>query len=259
MRAHFGVLLALALPVGVMAQSQIPVGSVTVSTPTTIAGIDMNKLKGAPSRMAWSPDGQQIYLQTVDGPFQAPKAVRHYAINVADGRVNDVKTEPEWFGAYWAAKSHKSSPDMPGTEIALTSATRTEKTTSVPRGGDLARGGVDTGSTGTSSEDAVAAASNAQTVTVHTMTLHGQTVGEFTNSVIVPGLTFAWAPKGAKAIAYVEPDSGRVVLMDPAGKRQTIGGTKNAVLPMWSRDATQLAWLQKDGKKTFELRVVNIK
>lgn len=260
MKGCFCGLLALALSVGgVMAQSPLPVGSVTVAAPTTIAVIDMTKLKGAPSRMAWSPDGQQTYLQTIEGPFHSPKSVRHYAIDMVDGKVKDLPAEPDWFSAYWAVKSHKSSPDLPGTEIALSSATRLEKTTSVPRGGDLARGGVDTGSTGTSSEDAVAAASNAQSVTVHTMTLHGQTIGQFTNSVIVPGLTFAWAPKGSKAIAYIEPDGGRIVLMDVAGKRQAMGGTKDALLPMWSQDATQLAWLQKQGKKAYELKVVKVR
>ena len=259
MKALFSTSLVLALSVGVTPQSALSVGSVTLGAPTTIAAIDMTKLKGAPSRLAWSPDGQQIYLQTIEGPFQSPKSVRHYEINVADGKVKDLQAEPDWFFAYWAVKSHKSSPDLPGEEIGLTSDTRVEKTTSVPRGGDLARGGVDTGSTGSSSDDAISAAQNSQSVVVHTMTLHGQAIGRFTNSVIVPGLTFAWGPKGSKAIAYVEPDGGKVVLMDPAGKRQTIGGTKDALLPMWSQDATQLAWLQKDGKKSFELKVAKIR
>jgi hypothetical protein len=172
--------------------------------------------------------------------------------------VKDVKAEPEWFGAYWAVKSHKASPDEPGTEIALSSEQRVEKTTSVPRGGDLARGGaVGADVTGTSSGEAIAAAANSQTITVHTMKLHGQTIGEFVNSVIVPGLTFAWAPKGSKAIAYTEPKGGKLVLMDTQGKKQDLG-VKDAILPMWSHDATQLAWLEKDGKRKFELKVAKI-
>ncbi|MEX2660374.1 MAG: hypothetical protein WD227_00540, partial [Vicinamibacterales bacterium] len=169
-----------------------------------------------------------------------------------------VKAEPEWFGAYWAVKSHKTSPDDPAIEIDLSSENRTEKTTSVPRGGDLARGGADTGSTGSTSGEAIAAATNSQTITVHTMKLHGQTIGEFVNSVIVPGLTFAWAPKGSKAIAYTEPKDGKLVLMDTQGKKQDLG-VKDALLPMWSHDATELAWLEKGGKRKFELKVAKIK
>jgi hypothetical protein len=258
MIALVNALLIVALPAVVIAQSPLPVGSVTVSSPATVVELDMNKLKGEPSRLAWSADGTEMYLQTIEGPFQAPKAVRHYVIAAGDGKLKDMKAEPEWFSTYWGLKSHKASPDAPGTEIALTSENRVEKTTSVPRGGDLARGGASTGE-GTSSGDAIAAANNSQSVTVHTMKLHGQTIGEFVNSVIVPGLTFAWAPKGSQAIAYIEPKGGKIVLMSPTGKRQPLDGTKDALLPMWSHDATQLAWLQKDGKKKFQLRVARVR
>src|SRR5688500_11235357 len=248
-----------ALPTALLAQAPLPVGSVTLTSPATIAEVDMNKLKGEPSRMAWSADGKDIYLQTIEGAFHQPKAIRHYIITAEDGKVKDVKAEPEWFGAYWAVKSHKASPDEPGTEIGLSSEQRVEKTTSVPRGGDLARGGaVGADVTGTSSGEAIAAAANSQTITVHTMKLHGQTIGEFVNSVIVPGLTFAWAPKGSKAIAYTEPKGGKLVLMDTQGKRQDLG-VKDAILPMWSQDATQLAWLEKGGKRKFALTVAKVK
>ena len=249
--------LLILTPAAALAQTPLPVGSLNVAGPTTIAQVDTDKLKGEPSRMAWSPDASQIYLQTIEGLFQAPKAVRHYLIGVADGKLTETKGEPEWFPAYWAVKSHKSSPDAPGTEIALSSENKVEKTTSVPRGGDLARGGAG-GETGTTSGEAIAAANNQQTITVHTMKLHGRAIGEFTNSVIVPGMTFAWAPAGAKAIAYAEPKGGKLVLMDPTGKRQELEGTKDAVFPMWSADGRQLAWLQKDGKKKYALKVARL-
>ena len=247
------------LPVAAIAQTPLPVGSVTLSSPTTLTTLDMDQLKGSPSRMAWSPDLTQIYLQTIEGPFHQPKAVRHYLVTAADGKVNSVQGEPEWFSAYWSVKSHKSSPDAPSVEIALSSENKREKTTSVPRGGDLARGGADTGETGSSAGEALAAANNSQTVTVHTMKLHGQAIGEFVNSVIVPGLTFAWAPKGTQAIAYADPKGGKIYLMDPNGKKQDLDGTKDALLPMWSHDAKKLAWLQKDGKKKFELKIADIR
>ena len=252
-------LMIAALPAAVLAQAPLPVGSVTLSSPATIAEVDMNKLKGQPSRMGWSADGKEIYLQTIEGAFHEPKAIRHYMISATDGKVKDVEAEPAWFAPYWAVKSHKASPDVPSTEIALETEQRRETATSVPRGGEMARGGVDAGSSGTSAEDVLKAAHGSQTSVVYTMKLHGQTIGEFVNSVLVPGLTFAWAPKGSKAIAYAELKGGRLVLMDPDGKRQTLDGTKDALLPMWSHDATQLAWLQKDGKKKYELKVATVK
>lgn len=252
------LILVLAVPSLARAQAPVPVGSVSLSAPKTIAELDMGKLKGQPSRLAWSPDHTEIYLQTVEGPFHQPKSVRHYMVNAADGKVKDLKGEPEWFAAYWAVKSHKSSPDTPALGIDLSSEQKLQKTTSTPMGGDLARGGVDTGVGGTSGGELNAAATS-QTVTVHTMKLHGQPIGEFINTVIVPGLTFAWAPKGSKAIVYTEPNGGKLVLMNDDGKRQGIEGTKDALLPMWSADARKIAWLQKEGRRTFELKVAEIR
>ncbi len=90
------------------------------------------------------------------------------------------------------------------------------------------------------------------------MKLHGQTIGEFINSVIVPGMTFAWAPKGSQAIVYSDLKSGKLVLMDNTGKRQDLDGTKDAVFPMWSNDGARLAWLQRDGKKKFALKTARL-
>lgn len=257
-----GLLTALtiaALTAAATAQAPLAVGSATVSAPAVIATLDMDKLKGEPSRMAWSPDQKQIYLQTIQGAFHQPKAVHHYLVDASSGKVSGTAGEPEWFPAYWSVKSHKSSPDTPALDIELATENRIEKTTSVPRGGDLARGGADSGATGSTAGEAIQAAANQQSVTVHTMKLHGQAIGEFVNSVIVPGLTFAWAPAGAKAIAYTEPKGGKLVLMNTEGRRQALDGTKDALLPMWSADAKKLAWLQKDGKKKMALKVVDVR
>ena len=235
MRALLNAVMMLVIPAAAVAQSPVSVGNAKLAAPATIAQLDMGKLKGEPSRVGWSPDGTQFYLQTVEGPFHQPKATHHYVIDATDGKVKDAEGEPAWFGAFWALKSNKTSPDTPSVEIGLKSDSRTEKTTSTPTGGDLARGGVG-GTDGTTSGEAITAANNSQTVQVHTMKLHGQTVGEFVNSVIVPGMTFAWAPKGSQAIVYSDVKNGKLVLMDTAGKRQDLDGTKDALFPMWSGD-----------------------
>ena len=66
-----GILISLAL---------------VISNPTPVAELDMGKLKGEPSRLAWSPDGSQLYLQTLEGGFGRPNAkLRHYVFSAATG------------------------------------------------------------------------------------------------------------------------------------------------------------------------------
>ena len=126
-------------------------------------------------------------------------------------------------------------------------------------GGDLARGGPAGGGRGTSSGDAIAAAYNQQRVPVHTMMLHGEIVAEYINSVIVPGQTFGWGPAGSKVIAYSAYKGGRLVIMDETGTKQEIDGTKNVVFPAWSPDSSRLAWLEKDGRKTYVLKTATVR
>jgi hypothetical protein len=232
--------------------------AVVMSQGSPIADLDMGKLKGEPSRLAWSPDGAELYVQTLEGGFGRPDAkLRHYIFNAATGAREDRQVEPEWASAYWTAKSGQASPDQPALRIELKSEQRREQTTSVPRGGDLARGGTSIG-TGTSADDGLTAAYNSQSVTVHSMLLKGETVGEFVNSVIVPGLTFGWGPAGSRLIAYAAQKTGRVVVMDDRGGKQEIPGSKDAILPAWSADGRRLAWLQKNGRGKFVLQVARV-
>lgn len=239
------------------AQGALKLDSVSFSAPAAIADIDTDKLKGQPSRLAWSADGALLYLQMLDGNFgQAGAQLRHYTFSTENGRKQDLKAEPEWASAYWTAKSAQASPDGPPLKVDLKSETRTATSVSSPMGGDLARGG-GSANPGVGAGDAVAAAYNRQPIPVHFMFVRGELVGEFLNSVIVPGLTFGWGPAGTKVMAYVARN-GRVVLMDDQGTKKDIAGTKDALLPAWSPDATRLAWLQKDGRKKFVLQVTRV-
>ena len=103
----------------------------------------------------------------------------------------------------------------------------------------------------------MAAAYNQQPVPVHTMLLNGEVVGEYVNSVIVPGQTFGWGPQGSRVIAYAAK-GGSIVVMNDKGVKQEIPGTKDALFPAWSPDGKRLAWLQKDGKKKMVLKIVEI-
>lgn len=257
MRIAFLIAASLTVPsITAARQGPLDVAALTLPEPAAIAEIDTDRLKGQPSRLAWSPDGSELYLQMMEGNFGQPGArLRHYSFDASTGRKQDLQAEPAGASAYWTAKSAQSSPDG-AARIDLKSETRTDRTVSAPMGGDLARGGSSV-STGAGAGDGVAAAYSRQSSLVHSMFFKGELVGEFVNSVIVPGLTFGWGPKGSKVIAFAAKN-GRIVVMDDKGTRKEVEGSKDALLPAWSLDATRLAWLQKYGRKKFVLQVLRI-
>jgi hypothetical protein len=250
--------LIAAVPVITLAQAQLEVESVQIGVASTVAELDMGKLKGEPTRLAWSDDGQTIYVQTIENRGKPNAKARHYTFGVSNGAKKDSNAEPEWAAAYWTAKSGQAPADSPAMKIQVKTEVRQDRTTSSPMGGDLARGGASPGELGTTSGEATSAAYTSQSATVHSMVLKGQTIGEFVNSVIVPGQTFGWGPKGSKVIAFTKPKGGQIVLMDYEGRTRELDDTKDAILPAWSTDASRLAWLQKDGRRTFLLKVANV-
>jgi hypothetical protein len=92
-----------------------------------------------------------------------------------------------------------------------------------------------------------------QKASVWRLTLLGETVSEFVNERPVPGLMFTWGPEGSGAIAYVERDGGRLMLLDQQKRKLAVPGAKDALLPAWSPDGSRLAWLQKSGRKKYTL------
>jgi dipeptidyl aminopeptidase/acylaminoacyl peptidase len=259
MRNRITTALLAALPALTLAAAQdaIRVDAIKISAPVKVAELDLGKLKGDHvSRMAWSPDGSQLYVQTMEGDFgRPPKKLRHYVLDAVDGARKDVDAEPEWATAYWVQKSHHTSPDAQ--KIDLKDEVRVEKAVSTPMGGSLARGGGSDVS-GSSSGEAIAAASTRENVKVITLTFMGTAVGLFEGTPLVPGRTFGWGPKGSKAIAYADVKNGRLMIMDEKGNRQEVSGSKDAILPSWSQDGQKLAWLQKDGKKKHVLHIASL-
>lgn len=229
-----------------------------ISDPAAVVTLEGATLIGQPSRLSWSPDDNLLYVQTIEGAFGRSDAkYRHFLVASTGGALREMPAEPEWAMDYWIAKSDQASPDDPSVRIQLTSESRRERTTSTPQGGDLARGG----SSPTSSigrNDAIDAAFNSQIAFMNTMLLHGEQVGQFDNTVIVPGLTFGWGPLGSGVIAYAEPRKGRVVIMDSEGERREIDGTDGSLLPAWSTDGARLAWIEKDGRNRFVVRVARV-
>ena len=239
-----------------LAQAQpADASSLSFSQATEIVSLDMGKLKGEPTRLAWSPDGSQFYLQTSEIKVSS-RTDRHYVI-AAGKQPQAVNALPDWAGTYWAWKSAQAAPAAPAFKIEVVGPeTRTVRAIAAPMGGDLARGGTATGE-GTSMTDATAAAAQSQTVSVISLRLAGETIGEFVNGPLVPGLTFGWAPKDLGVIAYTNKD-GKVVVMDQQGRKKEVPNTSDARLPAWSDDGTKLAYLKKDGRRNYKLFVAGV-
>ncbi len=245
------------------AQGPLRVANLRVSDPVHVAELDMDELRGQPFRLGWSPDGSELYVQTLEGTWadantgRANVAYHHYVFaSTPGGSMEVLQGLPAWFPVYWNAKNGQHAPDSPGLRIELQTDKRKHMSTAAPMGGDLAKGGA--AGSGASAGDAAAAAYNTQWVPVNTMVYKGEIVGEFVNSVIVPGLTYGWGPPGTDVLAFAALTTGRVTIIDAIGEKRLVDGTKDALLPAWSQDGTQLAWLQKDGRKKYQLYVATL-
>jgi hypothetical protein len=267
-----GVAVLVAVPAFIAAQGPLRMSDVKIDEPARVAELDMNDLKGEPFRLAWSPDGSQIYVQTLEGTWADANTGRsnvtfhHYLFSVPVGpnfssATLDVSSAtldapPTWFPGYWGWKNGRHAPGVPELSIDLNTEQEKRMTTAVPMGGDLAKGG--TGGASSSAGDAGAAAYNSQWIPIHTMVYKGEKIGQFVNTVIVPGLTYGWGPPGTNILAFAALGSGRVTIVDERGEKLVVQGSKDALLPAWSLDATKLAWLQKSGRKKFDLYVVAV-
>lgn len=226
------------------------------SRPVRVADLDMSRLKGEPYRLAWSPDGGRLYLQTVERDKRGlVQAAHHYTMEVAGGAPpRKIDAEPDWATAYWTWKSGQSAPARPAFRITVEDRQQRLTSTATPMGGDLARGAPD-GTGGDSGT--LSAAMQSQMAHLYTLTLKGEVIGEFVNTVAVPGLTFGWAPEGVGLIAFANKD-GRLVIMNEQGRKQQIADAKSALLPAWTDDGKRLAFLDRTGKSTAVLKVVDV-
>src|SRR5689334_22712062 len=118
-------------------------------------------IKGQPTHIAWSPDGSQVFVQTGDrtriGTYENP----HFYVVTPDGKVASVGASPAWVAEYSAWKANKWAPGNRSFAIDIDDQRRTQRATSAPVGGDLAKGGGGSGQ-GSSADDAVNAALDSQ-------------------------------------------------------------------------------------------------
>ena len=238
----------------------VDASKLTLSAPAAIVELDTGKLKGDPVRLSWATDGQQMYLQTAERDRNgAVKSTHHYLLALDGTPPQSVDEEPVWSTRYWAWKSGQSAPGLMSFKIDVDQQRQRRSATATPMGGDLARGGVDSGTgagAGTSPGDVMSAAAQSQTVNVFTLKLKGQVIGEFVNTPAIPGLTFGWAPMGTGLIAYANSE-GRLFMMDDQGRKQAIA-SKAALLPAWTANGSRLAYLEKTGKNKATLKIIDV-
>ena len=222
-----------------------------VSPPATLADLDLGRMKGTFTCLAWSGTGDHFYLQTVeDGP-----TTRHYVVR-AGSPPQSVDAQPDWASTYW---SWKSTRYVPGHRDMLIQVDSRNDLNQIPSQSlrDKAKGDASP-----RTDSAIAgrglAESGIGAVTVRTLVLNGEVIGEYVNAPLVPGMTFGWSPEPLHAVAYV-PHSGRLMLMDVlSGAKQEVPATSNVLLPAWSPDGSRIVFLQKTGRKTFALMRVNV-
>jgi hypothetical protein len=247
----FLLTIATAVPQAAAARAE----AMTFGVPRQVGVLE--KIKGEPIQIAWSPDGTEIYLETGNrtriGTFESQK---HYLVNVSDGKPKSIDAPPQWATDYQAWKSNKWAPGIRTFAIDISEEKRTQRAVNIPMGGDLAKGGGSGG--GTSTDDVVDAAVTSQMQHVITLHLKGETVGEYVDMQFVPGYTFGWAPQSfGTAIAYGNMQ-GHLAVMDQQGGKKELPSTSHVLIPSWSDSGKQIAYLQKDGKK-FALFVVDVK
>jgi hypothetical protein len=230
-----------------------------ITTPRSIVEIDTGKLKGETARLAWSPDGSEFYIQTIERDARGNvKSARHYVVKTAAKSVTGVDVQPPWAATYWAWKSGQASPASATFRIDVSSRQDTRRATGAPTGGVLAKGGTADPLQGTTIEDVANAAIQTQQVQTYTLKLKGETLGEWINQPVLPGTNFGWAPAPLRLIAYSAHEGGPLFVLDEEGRKQQLTGAKTAILPAWSDDGAHLAWLERIDKKKLQLMVADI-
>jgi len=233
----------------------IDVSTLKLGAPVVVAALDLGKLKGELRQMSWAPDGSQLYIQTVEGPPTAEER-RHYVVARDGGAIKTLDAEPAWAAAYWSTKSDRAAPGLGSVMIDVEQKLETMKF------GTGSAGAADRASNGLGADNIniasnVEKAAEGQRVVVVRLRLYDETISEFVNERPLPGLMFSWGAPKSGAIAFTDRD-GRLTLLDGQKRKQSVKAAKDAVLPAWSLDGSQLAWAQKTGRRKYTVMYVRV-
>ncbi len=232
---------------------------VTLAAPQPIADLDLGKLKGDLARLAWSDDGSQFYVQTVERDRGGNVKTTHHFVVSNGGAPAGVDREPPWAATYWNWKAGQASPASRTFGIDVEGPRReTKRSMAAPTGGTMARGGIADPASGTTAADVAAAADQTQVLMIYALKVKNETLGEWVNEAVMPGVNFAWAPAPLRLLAFTKREGGPIVVLDEAGHKQELTGAKAAIFPAWSADGKRIAWLERRDKKKYQLTVAGI-
>lgn len=241
---------------GTAARGAPDLSRLVVGASDTIQTLDAKSLRGTPTRLAWSPDGQQLYLRVSTFDRWANEKVSHAIVSMATRELATIAAEPAWAARYWLWKAAPAAPAREDFAIKLETREELVRTTNVPREGNIGQhvadpfAGLD--------EVARNAALASQKTRFQTLTVRGQVIDRAINQQVLPGRRFGWAPAPHALLAFVNTKE-RLALMDEGGRTREIKKTKNVLLPAWSENGARIAFLQKSGRNTFTLRVFDVR
>jgi hypothetical protein len=232
---------------------------ISLGEPRVLAEVDTGKVKGDIVRLAWSADGSELYLQTIERDGRGNvKAARHYSISLAGQSLKSIDREPEWAAAYWTWKSGQASPAAAAFKISVDSEHKSVRSTAAPMGGAMAKGGTPDPSAGTTLGDVASAADQTQMQQVYTLKLKSETIGTWTNEPVMPGVNFSWSPAPLRYLVFAKREGGPLTIVDESGRKQELKGAKAALVPAWSNDGKRIAWLERKDKKKFDITVAEV-
>jgi hypothetical protein len=240
-------------------QTPADIRQTTLATPQTIVVIDQGQVKGTPAKLAWSPDGRELYLQMAerDGAGNV-KSTKQYVVSVGQKTMKAVDKEPDWVAKYWTWKSAQASPDAPAFKIEVDQRQETVRATSAPTGGAMAKGAVTDPTAGTTASDMASASLQSQKQVIFTLRAKGETIGEWTNEAVVPGVNFGWAPAPAHVLAFTKRTGGPIMLLDDQGHKKELTGAKDATLPAWSDDGAHMAWIERQDRRHLAVTIADV-
>jgi hypothetical protein len=225
------------------------VSALHIGALTPVTELDLGKLKGELRQIGWSSDATELYVQTAEGRDSSAR-LHHYLVPLSGGPPAPLKDKPEWAASYWSFKSDRFAPGIGSLMIEVQQSLENMKYGTGSAGaidqGDRASGGLTT--SGANAERAAMSDKNH----VVRLKLLDETVSEFVNETVIPGLMFGWGPSGSGAIAFTDRD-GRLFLFDQHKRKQPVPAARDAVLPAWTADGSRLAWAQKSGRKKYTI------